>query len=130
MCINFIVIDKGRLFDLKLHIGFTIVYIMLSPFTVFYSIGKAVETWYQDIKNLDLIIQTFIMELEHTQYNSLSYKDLKAITIYLSQHLEFSEYDSFYEIFTELERRNVIYADDNENYHFNYQIGQDEGTML
>ena len=125
-CINMICVDKTHLFDLKTSIGFTVTYFLLSPLTVFYSVGRAMETWYQITANKKAIIDTLRMEIEGTKYESLKDNELYAITGVLSEHLEYAELDSFEAIFQALEDAGYIAADAHGRYHFVEQTGQEE----
>lgn len=124
-CINMICVDKAHLFDLRTSIGFTIAYFVLSPLTVFYSIGRAMETWYQITVNKKTIINTLRAEIEGTKYDSLKDDELYAITGVLSEHLEYAELDSFDAIFQALEDAGYIAADEHGKYHFVEQTGQE-----
>ena len=125
-CINMICVDKAHLFDLRTSIGFTATYFALSPLTVFYSIGRAMETWYQITANKKAIINTLRAEIEDTKYDSLKDDELYAITGVLSEHLEYAELDSFDAIFQALEDAGYIAADEHGRYHFVEQTGQEE----
>lgn len=125
-CINMICIDKAHLFNLRASIGFTVTYLALSPLTVFHSIGRAMETWYQITINKKAIIDTLRAEIEGTKYDSLKDDELYAITGVLSEHLEYAELDSFDAIFQALEDAGYIAADGHGNYHFIEQTGQEE----
>jgi hypothetical protein len=124
-CINMICVDKAHLFDLRTSIGFTVTYFALSPLTVFYSIGRAMETWYQITANKKAIINTLRAEIEDTKYASLKDDELYAITGVLSEHLEYAELDSFDAIFQALEDAGYIAADEHGKYHFVEQTGQE-----
>jgi hypothetical protein len=124
-CINMICVDKAHLFDLRTSIGFTVTYFALSPLTVFYSIGRAMETWYQITANKKAIINTLRAEIEDTKYDSLKDDELYAITGVLSEHLEYAELDSFDAIFQALEDAGYIAADEHGKYHFVEQTGQE-----
>lgn len=125
-CINMICVDKAHLFDLRTNIGFTVTYFVLSPLTVFYSVGRAMETWYQIAANKKAIIDTLRAEIEGTKYESLKDNELYAITGVLSEHLEYAELDSFDAIFQALEDAGYIAADEHGRYHFVEQTGQTE----
>lgn len=125
-CINMICIDKAHLFDLRASIGFTATYLALSPLTVFHSIGRAMETWYQITINKKAIIDTLRAEIEGTKYESLKDDELYAITGVLSEHLEYAELDSFDAIFQALEDAGYIAADEHGKYHYVEQTGQEE----
>lgn len=125
-CINMICVDKAHLFDLRANIGFTAAYLALSPLTVFHSIGRAMETWYQIVINKKAIIDTLRAEIEGTKYDSLKDNELYAITGVLSEHLEYAELDYFEAIFQALEDAGYIAADAHGNYHFVEQTGQEE----
>lgn len=124
-CINMICVDKAHLFDLRTSIGFTVTYFALSPLTVFYSVGRAMETWYQITANKKAIINTLRAEIEDTKYDSLKDDELYAITGVLSEHLEYAELDSFDAIFQALEDAGYIAADEHGKYHFVEQTGQE-----
>ena len=124
-CINMICIDKAHLFDLRMSARFTIMYFLLSPLTVFYSVGRAMETWYQITVNKKAIINTLRAEIEGTKYASLKDDELYAITGVLSEHLEYAELGSFDAIFQALEDAGYIAADGHGNYHFVDQTGQE-----
>lgn len=126
ICINFVIVDKCRLFDMKLHIGFTIAYLILSPFTITFSIGQAMLSWYQFIKDKKLIIDTLRAELEDTKYNSLSDADLYSITRVLSADLSYSELETFEDIFNSLESNGWITRSEDGTYHYKEQTGQDK----
>lgn len=123
--INIICIDKAHLFNLRASIGFAVTYLALSPLTVFHSIGRAMETWYQISINKKAIIDTLRAEIEGTKYESLKDDELYAITGVLSEHLEYAELDSFDAIFQALEDAGYIAADEHGKYHFVEQTGQE-----
>ena len=125
-CINIVCVDKARLFEFKKSIVFTIVYLALSPFTMFYSIGKAMETWYQFVSNKQMIIDALRAEIEDTKYKDLSDEELYEITRILAEHLEYAEYNSFDDIFQALEDAGYITADEYGKYHYVEQTGQEE----
>jgi hypothetical protein len=125
-CINMICIDKAHLFDLRTSIVFTATYLALSPFTVFHSVGRAMETWYQIAINKKAIIDTLRAEIEGTKYDNLKDSELYAITGVLSEHLEYAELDSFEAIFQALEDDGYIAADEHGRYHYVEQTGQEE----
>lgn len=125
-CINIICVDKARLFDLRVSIGFTIAYFVLSPLTVFYSVGRAMETWYQITANKKAIIDTLRAEIADTKYNTLSDKDLYSITGVLAENLEYAEFEDFESIFAALEKDGYIVSDNGVKYYFKEQTGQIE----
>lgn len=125
-CINMICIDKAHLFDLRASIGFTVTYLALSPLTVFHSIGRTMEAWYQITINKKAIIDTLRAEIEGTKYDSLKDDELYSITGVLSEHLEYAELDSFEAIFQALEDDGYIVADEHGRYHYMEQTGQEE----
>lgn len=126
ICINVICVDKGHLFEFMTNPWFTLVYLALSPFTLFYSIGKAMETWYQVSCNKKIIIQTLRAEIAETKYNTLSDKDLYSITGVLAENLEYAELEDFDSIFATLEKDGYIASDDGIKYYFKEQTGQIE----
>lgn len=125
-CINMICVDKAHLFDFRTSVKFTITYLLLAPLTMFYSVGRAMETWYQIAANKKAIINTLRAEIEGTKYDSLKDDELYAITGVLSEHLEYAELDSFDAIFQALEDAGYIAADEYGRYHFVEQTGQEE----
>jgi len=125
-CINMICIDKAHLFDLRVSIVFTITYLILSPLTVFYSVGRAMETWYQITANKKAIIDTLRAEIADTKYNTLSDKDLYSITGVLAENLEYAEFEDFESIFAALEKDGYIVSDNGVKYYFKEQTGQIE----
>lgn len=125
-CINIICVDKAHLFEFKKSIIFTIVYLVLSPFTVFHSIGKAMEAWYQLVSNKQIIIEALRGEIEDTKYKDLSDEELYEITRILAEHLEYAEFNSFDDIFQALEDAGYIAADEHGRYHYVEQTGQEE----
>jgi hypothetical protein len=125
-CINMICVDKAHLFEFKKSIIFTIVYLILSPLTMFYSVGKAMETWYQFISNKQMIIDALRAEIEDTKYKDLSDEELYEITRILAEHLEYAEYNSFDDIFQALEDAGYIAADEYGRYHYVEQTGQEQ----
>ena len=124
--INIICVDKANLFECRKSIVFTIVYFALSPLTMFYSVGKAMETLYQFISNKQMIIDALRAEIEDTKYKDLSDEELYEITRILAEHLEYAEYNSFDDIFQALEDAGYIAADEYGRYHYVEQIGQEQ----
>lgn len=125
-CINMICVDKAHLFDLRVSVGFTVTYFVLSPLTVFYSVGRAMETWYQITANKKAIIDTLRAEIADTKYNTLSDKDLYSITGVLAENLEYAEFEDFESIFAALEKDGYIVSDNGVKYYFKEQTGQIE----
>lgn len=126
VCVNYLIIDKARLFDVRVNVGFTIVYLLLSPLVLPHAIGKAMEVWYQVTANKKAIITTIRMEIADTKYDTISDQDLYLITGVLAEHLEYAEMESFEAIFEDLEKNGWIETKDGINYYYVEQTGLEE----
>ena len=124
--VNYILIDKYKLFDTSLNYKFTLLYIVLSPFVLGFSIGQAMITKYQNMRDMDTIIKTIIVEIEDTKYESLSYNEIEKLVYYMAEHTEYSVHNSFEEMFEAFEEDKVIVKNAEGNYMFNTKIGQEE----
>lgn len=124
--VNYILIEKYKLFDTTLNYRFTLLYIVLSPFVLGFSIGQAMITKYQNMKDMDTIIKTIIAEIENTKYESLSYNDIEELVYYMAEHTEYSVHNSFEEMFEAFEEDKVVVRNAEGKYVFNTKIGQEE----
>lgn len=124
--VNYILIEKYKLFDTSLNYRFTLLYIVLSPFVLGFSIGQAMITKYQNMKDMDTIIKTIIAEIENTKYESLSYNDIEELVYYMAEHTEYSVHNSFEEMFEAFEEDKVVVRNAEGKYVFNTKIGQEE----
>lgn len=121
--INMILIRTCHLFDEEIDFGFTVLYLILSPFTINTSIGQAMITSYTKKAEYHHLIETFRKGLENTPYHNMLPEDLDKVMQYLSENTSINgmEYETFEELFNVLVDRDVLYLY-NGRYYFNDKI--------
>ena len=121
--INMILIRACHLFDEDIDRGFTLLYLILSPFTINTSIGQALITSYTNKAEKHHLMSVLRKELENTPYHNMYQEDIDKVLIYLADGLNSMEYNTFEEMFDSLVDRDILYLY-NGRYYFNDKIGQ------
>lgn len=117
--INLYYIRKAHLFELKLDWVFTIVYLLFSPLVLSFTIGRSFEVWYEDIVTNQAILKGLRLGVEGTKYEVLTDAQLMELKDILAENEQYIAFDSFEEIFDDLERRGIIVVDTAGCYRIN-----------
>lgn len=124
--INLYYIRKAHLFELKLDWVFTIIYLLFSPLVLFFTIGRSFEVWYEDIVTNQAILRGLRLGVEGTKYDVLTDTQLMELKDILAENEQYIAFDSFEEIFEDLERRGIIVADTAGCYRINRTTDNEE----
>ena len=117
--INLYYIRKAQLFELKLDWVFTIIYLLFSPLVLFFTIGRSFEVWYEEIVTNQAILRGLRLGVEGTKYDILTDEQLMELKDILAENEQYIAFDSFEEIFEDLERRGIIVVDTAGCYNIN-----------
>lgn len=109
--INLYYIRKASLFELKLDWVFTIIYLLFSPLVLPFTLGRSLEVWYDDIVTNKAILKGLRLGIEGTKYEVLTDAQLMELKDVLAENEQYIAFDSFEEIFEDLEHRGIIVAD-------------------
>lgn len=108
-----------KTFDVNLSGKFTIVYWILSPFTLFGTIYESLKIWYSALRDKNELIKTLRDELGDTKYGGIDDETLLDISLLIGEHLEYIQYPDMETIFDDMLDKGYIYRDENGNYHIN-----------
>lgn len=109
--INLYYIRKAHLFELKLDWVFTIIYLLFSPLVLPFTLGRSFEVWYEEIVTNQAILKGLRLGVEGTKYDILTDAQLMELKDILAENEQYIAFDSFEEIFEDLERRGIIAVD-------------------
>jgi hypothetical protein len=124
--INLYYIRKAHLFELKLDWVFTIVYLLFSPLVLPFTIGRSFEVWYEDIVTDQAILRGLRLGVNGTKYDTLTDAQLMELKDVLAENEQYVAFDSFEEIFEDLERRGIIVVDTAGCYNINKTTDNEE----
>lgn len=117
---------KWELVSFKLNLYFTFIYLVLSPVILPFTIGRALLAWYEEIESTKAILQGLRLGVDGTRYEKLSDNDLLSLTDIMAQNTQYIAFDSFEEIFQDLEQKGYIIVDENGNCKVNLKIQSEE----
>lgn len=106
-----------KTFDVNLSAKFTIVYWLLSPFTLFYTINESLEYWYNTINNKNDLIKYLRNEVENTKYSDVDDNTLFEMGLLIGYHTEYIEWSNMEEIFDDMVNKGYISKDENGKYY-------------
>lgn len=124
--INFYYIRKAHLFELKLDWVFTVIYLLFSPLVLPFTIGRSFEVWYEEIVTNQAILRGLRLGIEGTKYDILTDEQLMELKDVLAENEQYVAFDSFEEIFEDLERRGIIVVDTAGCYNINKTTDSEE----
>ena len=124
--INLYYIRKAQLFELKLDWVFTIIYLLFSPLVLSFTIGRSFEVWYEEIVTNQAILRGLRLGVEGTKYDILTDEQLMELKDILAENEQYIAFDSFEEIFEDLERRGIIVVDTAGCYNINKTTNNEE----
>lgn len=124
--INFYYIRKAHLFELKLDWVFTVIYLLFSPLVLPFTIGRSFEVWYEDIVTDQAILRGLRLGVNGTKYDTLTDAQLMELKDVLAENEQYVAFDSFEEIFEDLERRGIIVVDTAGCYNINKTTDNEE----
>ena len=104
-------------FDVNLSYKFTIVYWLLSPFTLFYTINESLEYWYNTINNKNDLIKYLRNEVENTKYSDVDDNTLFEMGLLIGYHTEYIQWSNIEEIFDDMVNKGYISKDENGKYY-------------
>lgn len=104
-------------FDVNLSNKFTIVYWILSPFTLFYTINESLEYWYNTINNKNDLIKYLRNEVENTKYSDVDDNTLFEMGLLIGYHTEYIQWSNIEEIFDDMVNKGYISKDENGKYY-------------
>lgn len=104
-------------FDVNLSGKFTIVYWLLSPFTLFYTINESLEYWYNTINNKNDLIKYLRNEVENTKYSDVDDDTLFEMGLLIGYHTEYIQWSNMEEIFDDMVNKGYISKDENGKYY-------------
>lgn len=108
-----------KTFDVNLSGKFTVVYWILSPFTLFGTIYESLKVWYSALRDKAELIKTLRDELGDTKYGGMDDETLLDISLLIGENLEYIQYPDMETIFDDMFDKGYIYRDENGNYHIN-----------
>ena len=108
-----------KTFDVNLSDKFTIVYWLLSPFTLFYTINESLEYWYNTINNKNDLIKYLRNEVENTKYSDMDDNTLFEMGLLIGYHTEYIQWSNIEEIFDDMVNKGYISKDENGKYYVN-----------
>ncbi len=100
------------------NIPLLIVFYVLSPFTIVGTINDFIKFYRDKEKALAQARLKVRLDLVDSKYQNVDNKTLTKIAKYLSSNLEILELPTFLEMFEEMEKRNIIYVE-NDEVHIN-----------
>lgn len=106
-----------KTFDVNLSGKFTIVYWLLSPFTLFYTINESLEYWYNTINNKNDLIKYLRNEVENTKYSDVDDNTLFEMGLLIGYHTEYIQWSNMEEIFDDMVNKGYISKDENGKYY-------------
>ena len=106
-----------KTFDVNLSAKFTIVYWLLSPFTLFYTINESLEYWYNTINNKNDLIKYLRNEVENTKYSDVDDNTLFEMGLLIGYHTEYIQWSNIEEIFDDMVNKGYISKDENGKYY-------------
>lgn len=106
-----------KTFDVNLSAKFTIVYWLLSPFTLFYTINESLEYWYNTINNKNDLIKYLRNEVENTKYSDVDDNTLFEMGLLIGYHAEYIQWSNMEEIFDDMVNKGYISKDENGKYY-------------
>lgn len=106
-----------KTFDVNLSAKFTIVYWILSPFTLFYTINESLEYWYNTINNKNDLIKYLRNEVENTKYSDVDDNTLFEMGLLIGYHTEYIQWSNIEEIFDDMVNKGYISKDENGKYY-------------
>ena len=106
-----------KTFDINLSAKFTIVYWLLSPFTLFYTINESLEYWYNTINNKNDLIKYLRNEVENTKYSDVDDDTLFEMWLLIGYHTEYIQWSNMEEIFDDMVNKGYISKDENGKYY-------------
>ena len=106
-----------KTFDVNLSAKFTIVYWLLSPFTLFYTINESLEYWYNTINNKNDLIKYLRNEVENTKYSDVDDNTLFEMGLLIGYHTEYIQWSNMEEIFDDMVNKGYISKDENGKYY-------------
>lgn len=106
-----------KTFDVNLSAKFTIVYWILSPFTLFYTINESLEYWYNTINNKNDLIKYLRNEVENTKYSDVDDNTLFEMGLLIGYHTEYIQWSNIEEIFDDMVNKSYISKDENGKYY-------------
>lgn len=106
-----------KTFDVNLSNKFTIVYWILSPFTLFYTINESLEYWYNTINNKNDLIKYLRNEVENTKYSDVDDNTLFEMGLLIGYHTEYIQWSNIEEIFDDMVNKGYISKDENGKYY-------------
>ena len=106
-----------KTFDINLSAKFTIVYWLLSPFTLFYTINESLEYWYNTINNKNDLIKYLRNEVENTKYSDVDDNTLFEMGLLIGYHTEYIQWSNMEEIFDDMVNKGYISKDENGKYY-------------
>ena len=124
--INLYYIRKAHLFELKLDGVFTVIYLLFSPLVLPFTLGRSFEVWYEDIVTNQAILRGLRLGVEGTKYDVLTDAQLMELKDILAENEQYIAFDSFEEIFEDLERRGIIVVDTAGCYNINKTTDNEE----
>ena len=124
--INLYYIRKAQLFELKLDWVFTIIYLLFSPLVLPFTVGRSFEVWYEEIVTNQAILRGLRLGVEGTKYDVLTDEQLMELKDILAENEQYIAFDSFEEIFEDLERRGIIVVDTAGCYSINKTTDNEE----
>jgi hypothetical protein len=124
--INLYYISKAHLFELRLDWVFTIIYLLFSPLVLPFTVGRSFEVWYEEVVTNQAILKGLRLGVEGTKYEELTDAQLMELKDVLAENEQYIAFDSFEEIFEDLERRGIIVADATGCYSINKTTDSEE----
>ena len=124
--INLYYIRKAQLFELKLDWVFTIIYLLFSPLVLPFTVGRSFEVWYEEFVTNQSILRGLRLGVEGTKYDVLTDEQLMELKDVLAENEQYVAFDSFEEIFEDLERRGIIVVDTAGCYNINKTTDNEE----
>ena len=100
------------------NISLLIVFYVLSPFTIIGTINDFIKFYRDREKDLAQARLKVRLDLVDSKYQNVDNKTLTKIAEYISSNLEILELPTFLEMFEEMEKRNIIYVE-NDEVHIN-----------
>lgn len=100
------------------NIPLLIIFYVLSPFTIIGTINDFIKFYRDREKSLAQARLKVRLDLVDSKYQNVDNKTLTKIAEYISSNLEILELPTFLEMFEEMEKRNIIYVE-NDEVHIN-----------
>lgn len=100
------------------NIPLLIIFYILSPFTIIGTINDFIKFYRDREKSLAQARLKVRLDLVDSKYQNVDNKTLTKIAEYISSNLEILELPTFLEMFEEMEKRNIIYVE-NDEVHIN-----------